>query len=377
VPGNWLVIVLLGLTLLTLLSVWAVVYVLYQIIKQQGRLLLRLDELEQHLGVDSQGAKHGVPPEVAGLAVGTAFDSFRLPDLNGNQVALEDFRGQRVLLVNWGPQCGFCDLIAPDLARLQADFRKSNIQLLLVAYGDAESNRKLAQEHGLECPILLQDEAPEKAPSLEALKRLGTPVAYLLDEQGQVAQPIAVGADQVPALAQEAVKSGSQSESKSKRNRLSSERPLSESRIERSGLQAGTPAPPFQLPDVHGRTVSLEEYRGRRVLLTFSDPHCGPCDQLAPHLVRLHQQHRDNNLAVVLVGRGDPEENRRKAEEHGFEFPVVLQERWKLSKEYGIFATPVAYLINEEGVIAHQVAQGVDEILSLAQQAEKELAVKK
>jgi peroxiredoxin len=141
---------------------------------------------------------------------------------------------------------------------------------------------------------------------------------------------------------------------------------LSESRIERNGLKAGTPAPAFRLPDLHGGTVSLEEYRGRRVLLVFTDPHCGPCEELAPHLVRLHREHRDDGPALVLVARGDPGENRRKAEEHGFEFPVVVQERWKLSKEYGIFAAPVAFLIGEDGVIARDVAKGVEEIVALA-----------
>ena len=72
--------------------------------------------------------------------------------------------------------------------------------------------------------------------------------------------------------------------------------------------------------------------------------------------------------ALILVARGDVEENRRKADEHGFEFPVVVQDRWKLSKEYGIFAVPVAFLIDEDGVIARDVARGVDEILALAPQ---------
>ena len=58
----------------------------------------------------------------------------------------------------------------------------------------------------------------------------------------------------------------------------------------------------------------------------------------------------------------------RNAQEHGFEFPVVLRERWKLSKVYGIFATPVAFLIDEDGVIARNVPQGVDEILALARE---------
>ena len=40
---------------------------------------------------------------------------------------------------------------------------------------------------------------------------------------------------------------------------------------------------------------------------------------------------------------------------------MVLQERWKLSKEYGIFAAPVAFLIGEDGVIERNVAKGVEE----------------
>jgi len=227
----------------------------------------------------------------------------------------------------------------------------------LISRGTAAEHRELSEEHGLNCPVLLQAEGE---PTLEAFRGLGTPVAYLLDEQGSVARPLAVGADRVPDLAREAVAD------RPGRKRLPGERPLSESRIERNGLRAGTPAPAFRLPDLNGGTVALEDYRGRRVLLVFTDPHCGPCDQLAPHLVRLHREHRDDGLALILIGRGDPEENRRKAEGFGFEFPVALQKRWELSKEYGIFATPVAFLIDEGGVIARNVAKGVDEILTMA-----------
>jgi peroxiredoxin len=232
------------------------------------------------------------------------------------------------------------------------------VQLLLLSQGTAEADGKLAQEHGLVCPIVLMKGGQAPAP----FQSLGTPAAYLLDEQGKVAKAVAVGAEQVPALARESVGQGS------KKKRRRGERSLSESRIERNGLKPGTAAPSFQLPDIHGNTVSLEEYRGRRVVLVFSDPHCGPCDELAPHLARLHREHRDNNLAIIMVGRGDAEENRSKAERHGVEFPVVLQEQWKLSKEYGIFATPVAFLIGEDGLIKKTVARGVEGILAFAPQ---------
>lgn len=321
--------------------------------RQQGRLLLRLDRVERLI----QGAQ----PD--GLAVGTALPDFELPDLDGRPVALRDLRGhpgQRVLLIHWSARCGFCAMMAPELAAMQEDLARAGVRVLLVSSGEAEEERKLAGEHGLECTILLQ----QRGSGLAAFEHHGTPVAYLLDEQGRVAEPLAVGAQSVPALARRAADAGA-----APRTRLPGERPLSESRIEREGLKPGTPAPPFELPEVRGGTVALAAHRGRKVLLVFSDPDCRPCEQLAPHLVRLHEEHRDNGLDLLLVGRGDPEENRRKAREHGFEFPVLLQRRWEISRQYGIFATPVGFLIDENGVIARQVAKGVDQILALAPSA--------
>ena len=204
-------------------------------------------------------------------------------------------------------------------------------------------------------PVLLA----KASPGLEAFENLGTPSAYLLDEEGKVAKPLAIGAEQVPALV-----AGILPE-KTRKMRLPGERPLSESRIERNGLKPGTPAPNFTLPDVRGGMVSLDQYRGRKVLLVFSDPHCGPCDQLAPDLVRLHEAHRHNGLSLLMVGRGDLAENRTKAETLRFEFPVALQRKWEISRQYGIFATPAGFLIDENGVIETGVARGSDQILAL------------
>jgi peroxiredoxin len=140
-------------------------------------------------------------------------------------------------------------------------------------------------------------------------------------------------------------------------------RPLSASKIERNGLQVGTPAPHFKLPRIESGELTLSEYKGKRVLLVFSDPHCGPCDALAPDLEKA--AHQNPTVQVLMVSRGEIAENRKKAKQHGLTFPVVLQKKWEISKLYGMFATPVGYLIDEEGKTLADVAVGADAILGL------------
>ena len=146
-------------------------------------------------------------------------------------------------------------------------------------------------------------------------------------------------------------------------------RSLARSKIKRDGLKAGTPAPYFRLPCLDGTERSLEEFRGRRVLMVFSDPYCGPCQTLAPHLGKFHSAQTE--ISVVMISRGEPKENREKVKEHGLTFPVLLQQRWEISRLYSMFATPMAYLINEQGVILNDVAVGVEPILKLMAEAEK------
>jgi len=348
---------------LILISIWGG---FYQLVKQQGRILLRLDELERALASGRNNVAQHEPAAVEGLPLGSVFPDFELPDLSGKTRVLSEFRGQRLLIIHWNFDCGFCEAIAGDLAGLESDLEVQNAKIVLLASGDESSNRDQAASHGLKSTILLLNEKEVPKP----FKHQGTPVAYFVDEQAQVAAPFASGADQVLALARRVASSAAGSvEPQLARSPLKSERSLADSHIERNGLRAGTPAPGFRLPDLRGHSVSLDDYRRRRVLLVFSDPHCGPCDELAPHLARLHEEHRNNGLAVILVGRGSEEENREKARKFGFDFPVVLQDKWKLSKEYGIFATPVAFLIAEDGLIAQDVAVGKDAILALAAEA--------
>jgi peroxiredoxin len=331
----------------------------YQLARQNGRILLRLEALEKRLEArDAEPPQPGASPP-AGLPVGSIAPEFELPDLAGTRRRLSNFRGRRVLLIFFNPNCGFCTGMAPELAALATEGGDSQPMPLVVTTGDREANRRLFEAQAIGCPVLLQ-QAMEVATAYQAY---GTPTGYLIDEAGAIASNLAGGAPALLALGT------ARSPAPEQRHALPKpiargNRPVTESRLNRSGLKAGTPAPGFRLPRLDGGELALDDYRGRRVLLVFSDPGCGPCDRLAPQLERLHRERQD--LQVLMISRQDLETNRQKAAKLGLTFPVALQKNWEVSLRYAMFVTPMSYLINERGVLASDVAVGVEPILALA-----------
>jgi peroxiredoxin len=144
------------------------------------------------------------------------------------------------------------------------------------------------------------------------------------------------------------------------------ERSLAKSRINRAGLAKGTAAPAFRLPMLDGSETALSDYAGRRLLLVFSDPACAPCTALLP---KLEAAARQVDVAVLVISRGGVDENRRKLAECKVALPVALQAHWEISRLYAKFVTPVAYLIDEQGRIAADPAEGGTAILTLVSTA--------
>jgi len=145
-------------------------------------------------------------------------------------------------------------------------------------------------------------------------------------------------------------------------------RPLADSRINRSGLTRGVTAPAFKLPLLGGGEIALEDYRGRRLMLVFSDPKCGPCRALMPELDALNERAPD--IEVLAISRGDIDAIAAEFAVAPVSFPVAMQKRWEISRRYARFATPIGYLIDESGMIASDVAVGPEPILILLASAQ-------
>ena len=121
------------------------------------------------------------------------------------------------------------------------------------------------------------------------------------------------------------------------------------SRLGRSGLKPGKKAPDFTLASTAGGEVALHDFAGRQVLLVFVQCGCGPCHAIVPELNRLAS--RSGAVQILAINNAEPEAARKWAAESGARFPVLAQQAWKVSKRYEVFATPFAFLIDEEGIV--------------------------
>jgi thiol-disulfide isomerase/thioredoxin len=86
------------------------------------------------------------------------------------------------------------------------------------------------------------------------------------------------------------------------------------------------------------------------VMLLFTNPDCGPCDDLLPEISRWQEEHAEK-FVVSLVSQGDAEKNRAKTAEHGLRH-VLLQKAWEVSEAYQVEGTPSAVLVGYDGRLA-------------------------
>lgn len=132
------------------------------------------------------------------------------------------------------------------------------------------------------------------------------------------------------------------------------------------GLPIGTSAPVFALPDLDGAITTLDTLRaaGAPVLLLFSDPACGPCNQLMREAGRWQREYVDQ-MAVVLVSRGSTREaNLAKAREYGLE-RVLLQQDREVAQAYEAQRTPTAVIVRTDGTIGTALAGGIEAVRAL------------
>jgi peroxiredoxin len=130
-------------------------------------------------------------------------------------------------------------------------------------------------------------------------------------------------------------------------------------------IEIGTTAPDFALPDQHGRTVRLSDFRGKRnvVVVFFPFAFTGTC---TGELCAIRDEIGDfsnGDVEVLAISCDSKHTQRVFAEQEGYEFPL-LSDFWphgEAAQAYGVFdevagrAARGTFLIDREGVVRWSV----------------------
>jgi methylamine dehydrogenase accessory protein MauD len=347
---------LFGLIVLGLLGIQG--WFLLHLLRQNGRLMVRLRALETRLGgaapaTSENASGNGVHPAV-GLPVGSVAPTFSLPDLRGEEVTLESLRaaGKPVLLFFTSPSCGYCTDLLPEVARWQEEHAEK-LTIALVSHNSAEENRAKVAEHGVG-PVLLQDDwEVSEAYDVEA-----APSAQLVRPDGTIGSPLVEGPDSVENLVAEVV------EGRVQLPMLHSNGGGHAAHGEAvpAPPNVGESAPEVGLQDLEGRVVSLADFRGEETLLLFWSPSCGHCQNMLPDLKEWEANPPKGAPELIVVSDGTVEDNR----EQGLSSRVVLDQGYRVSDAFGAQGTPSAVLVDAEGRVASTVVGGAPAVLQLA-----------
>ncbi|MBE3588769.1 MAG: redoxin domain-containing protein [Thermoanaerobacteraceae bacterium] len=123
-----------------------------------------------------------------------------------------------------------------------------------------------------------------------------------------------------------------------------------------TGTEVGQVAPDFSLGTPEGKTVSLASLRGKPVMLNFWATWCPPCREEMPAVQQFFTT-RGQEIQVVAVNltssERTPGEVPRFLKDGGYTFPVLLDVKGDVAKQYLIRYIPTTFFIDAQGVIRY------------------------
>ena len=114
----------------------------------------------------------------------------------------------------------------------------------------------------------------------------------------------------------------------------------------------GGTAPHFQYQDINTRKGSLQDLKGKVVLLRFWANWCPYCKFEMPRIDRFYRLLGHKGFEVIAVNVGDSLGIvETVGAEMNLHFPLILDPDGKLAKTYGVNAIPTNFLIDRQGII--------------------------
>ena len=133
--------------------------------------------------------------------------------------------------------------------------------------------------------------------------------------------------------------------------------------VSAQGVTVGKKFPSFTGKDaISGKSIDLEDFRGKVVLVDFWATWCGPCVGEIPNVKSVHDAFGDERFVVISISLdSDKAKCKSFIKDRGMDwYHIVDGGGWKtrLAKKYGINSIPKMYLIDHNGVCISDSARG-------------------
>jgi peroxiredoxin len=110
--------------------------------------------------------------------------------------------------------------------------------------------------------------------------------------------------------------------------------------------------PEFSLKDIEGKAVSLNDFRGKFVLMNFWATWCVQCLEEMRVLRQAHDQWREKGLVVLSINMGENASRvRGYVKRYALSFPVLLDPDTELFVKLGVRMLPTSLLVDKGGAI--------------------------
>ncbi len=110
-------------------------------------------------------------------------------------------------------------------------------------------------------------------------------------------------------------------------------------------------APAFTLTALDGKSISLNDGRGKIVLVNFWATWCPPCRSEMPDIQAAYLAHRSEFIVLAINQSESDEAVKQFADEFHLTFPLLLDRDGAVSRQFQVQALPTSFFIDRAGVI--------------------------